>query len=489
MRNSAKLALVCSLALAVPLLGRADPPDFLILHNGAALMGHVSFDGETYTLRSPSGTGESRYAAKAVAKVCKGPLEAYTFLKQSATLDDPLERCRLARFCLSHDLFAEARVELDAAVELEPRCPEAKALRAQLTRKKNKPAQSEPVIPALPQTPVTPIPPAKLDDWPLALTPAGSQDYSRRIQPVLLQSCGTGACHGVPEGKRGFLLSKGLYGAPPSLVMTQTNFARVLGLLNKEAPETSLLLEKSREKHGGAKAPPLDHETYVALRNWVMTMSGKVEVTAKAEARETPVLGAPASAPPAFAAGNDAASSPPSTGSSLPPIPGVSAARQVGRAEQRTESSTPIESVPATTTGGLPKIPGIMKAAEQMGLKPSSPPSKPTPPAPASKSDGNRPPTASQPADPKDNPAFRDYARTRGHVPPLPNVTKAPPEQIRIQNAGTVQTAYPSPPDIPNDVFERLQRQASQKNDAKDTGSPRVPFLRGGEPVNPPPRQ
>jgi hypothetical protein len=486
MRNSANLALVCSLVLAVPTLGRADPPDFLILRNGAALMGHVAFDGETYSLRSPSGTGESRYAARAVAKVCKGPLEAYTFLKQSATLDDPLERCRLARFCLSHELFAEAKVELDAAVELEPRCAEARTLRAQLALKKNKPAPSEPVIPALPTTPVSPIPPAKFDDWPLALTPAGSQDYSRRIQPMLLQSCGTGACHGVPEGKRGFYLSKGLYGAPPSLVMTQTNFARVLGLLNKEAPEASLLLEKAREKHGGAKAPPLDHETYVALRNWVMTMSGKVEVTAKAETRETPVLGAPASASPAFAAGNDVASTPPPTGSSLPPIPGVSAARQVGRAEPTTESNPPVDSVPATTPNGLPKIPGIMKAAEQMGLKPPSPPSKLTPPAPASKSNGNVPPTASQPADPTDNPAFKEYAKNLGHVPPMASPTKELPRQIRIQNAGTVQTAYPSLPDIPDDVFERLQRQASQKNDAKDTGSPRAPFLRGGVPVSPP---
>ena len=88
-----------------------------------------------------------------------------------------------------------------------------------------------------------------------------------------------------------------------------------------------------------------------------------------------------------------------------------------------------------------------------------------------------------------DNPAVREYARNRGHVPPIPSPTKEPPQQIRIQNAGTVQTSYPALPDIPDDVFRKLERQAKEKDTPKETGTPRVPFLRGGAPVSTPPKQ
>src|SRR5436190_4787053 len=108
MRNSSKLVLALGFfVVAVPV--GAEPPDVLVLRNGGTLVGRVTRDGESYSLRTLTGTGESRYPAAAVAKVCKGPREAYEFLKPSLRADEPLEHCRLARSCPAHDLLQEAR--------------------------------------------------------------------------------------------------------------------------------------------------------------------------------------------------------------------------------------------------------------------------------------------------------------------------------------------------------------------------------------------
>src|SRR5215212_5341012 len=124
MGNSSSLSLVLGLFLLSAAPAVAEPPDVLVLRNGGTLVGRVTRDGESYVLRTLTGTGESRYPASVVAKACKGPREAYEFLKPSILSDEPLDHCRLARFCLTHDLLDETRAEIAAALKLAPRCGE-----------------------------------------------------------------------------------------------------------------------------------------------------------------------------------------------------------------------------------------------------------------------------------------------------------------------------------------------------------------------------
>jgi hypothetical protein len=492
MRYSSKLSLMLSLFLAFG-VAQADDPHVLVLRNGATLVGRVTQDGDSFVRRSLTGTGESRYPAAIVAKHCKSPREAYEYLRPTLRADEPLDHCRLARFCVTHELLDEAKTELALALKLDPRCTEARTLQVQMDLKKKRPAQSEPVVPALPSSPVMPIPAAKLDDWPLALTPAGFKDYSQRVQPMLLLGCGTGACHGVAEGKRGFLLTRGLYGLTPSPLVSHTNLERVLGLVDKNHLDESLLLAKAREKHGGLKTPPLDPQAYTALRQWVLSMAGKPEAVARTE---TPSVFVPATVPTSaangFAAGETAVA-PPAPGTSpagLPPIPGLAggAARQLGLPPPKPDERPATEVPPTATPSGPPKIPGLTgKAAEQMGQKPPAAPPMNPPPSGAPPAQGTAPPGETKPPAPQDTAAFQDFARRLGHVPPVANVTKEPPRQMRLPQGATYRHAFPPLPDIPDDIFYQLQRQAhQQKAPPPSDVAPQVPFLNGGTVVNSP---
>src|SRR5437762_10677023 len=94
--NKLGMALGIWLALLAP--AQAEPPasvDYLVLKNGAVLTGRVVQEDQTYVLRSLTGTGESRYPARAVAKVCPNALEVYELIKRTIVSDDLEGRCRL----------------------------------------------------------------------------------------------------------------------------------------------------------------------------------------------------------------------------------------------------------------------------------------------------------------------------------------------------------------------------------------------------------
>jgi hypothetical protein len=476
MGNYLKVCLLLGLLLSLVMATNcqeSESIDFLIFRNGSTVSGHVTRENDWYALRNDSGQGESRYPVSTVLEVCKGARETYLFLKERIPSDDPAGHCLVARFCVTNGLDKEARDEIQTALKLDRRCTDARSLLAQLENKGKKP---DTPVPDLPAPTVSSLPAARLEEWPQAMQ-GGFTEYTKHIQPILLNGCGTTACHGTAEGRRAFTLTRGLYGAAPSPLTSRTNLERVLGLVNKEHPDESELLKRGLQIHGGAKNAPLlgaDQAAYQQLQAWVATVCG-IKPEAIVKSNQSSGITNPtgfASGEVEQTAGNRPKSEESRFGDPVA-LPAVVPSQPPKTTEPQDSNAT------RPVTAALPVIPGLSgKAASQLGQAPpsQSPVKNLTPSA--------QPDTKKQPPkNLKDDPEVLNYTRQLGVHPTIPGPDREPPRQIRVQNAGSFAIRTPAPPDIPEEYKRPAPAKEPGNNDEK---SKEMRSLPNGTIVNPP---
>jgi hypothetical protein len=265
--NHSLCLLPALMTLGTLVLAAEEPPQrrVLVLTNETTLVGQIELkDGH---LEIKTASGSSLIPQARVLKLCDTPEDAYVFLKQRSKGKDPQDGLRLARWCLKHELAEQARLEAEEVLAHQPKNLEAQRIIRAVT---DAGTQLAPGAPSQSKPPVT-------------LATAGEHSYSpetlrsftQRLQPVLINSCGTGACHGGGKGT-GFELQR-----PPSISLVQPNLTRhnlvqTLRLIDKDDSPNSALLRKALEAHGGATRPPLtgkDAPAYQTLEAWVMTVA------------------------------------------------------------------------------------------------------------------------------------------------------------------------------------------------------------------------
>lgn len=290
MKTLCLLCLACGLAEQPP----SEPAEsVLVLANEGVLVGRVDRVPAGYRLRSER--GESIFPTEKVLRVCGSRREAYFYLQGRANLRDPHERLRLARWCSNQGLLLEAKLEAEAAVALKAGHPEANALLRQLQRQLDEAGKANTLpSPAVDSSLPAASPPLRtpaeasgnpLEGWEKALTKPALKEFTHRIQPILLNSCGTGGCHGGERPAGGFHLQ-----VPPSAhsqtpTLTRHNLGQALRLVNKADFGNSLLLKKGLEAHGGTSRLPLggaETPTYRAVEAWLRLIAPPSPVVAKA---------------------------------------------------------------------------------------------------------------------------------------------------------------------------------------------------------------
>jgi hypothetical protein len=286
MRTYAVCAMLGIIALG-PLLAEDKPAvQIIVLANDATLQGQVQRIDNAYHIRGERGT--TVLPAQQVAKVVDSLPEAYAFLRSRANLRDPDERCRLARWCRSAGLEMEAIMEVGCALELRPDHAEAIGLRNLLQEDRAKAARKTPAPPdrspplqgvaagvntanGTTKAPSTTF--VALEGWDHVQSGPLFVEYTRAIQPMLFNGCGTGACHGnVENAAAAFTLRRPYDASNVTPHLTRQNLAQTLVQIDKKEPERSKLLKKALEPHGGATRGPLgssDSPAYRQLAAWV----------------------------------------------------------------------------------------------------------------------------------------------------------------------------------------------------------------------------
>lgn len=220
----------------------------VLMRNGAVLRGEVQVVGDQVCVLNPG--AELRVRASQVAKVASTVEEIYEWQRAETPIPLPADRLRLAEWCQQQQLWRQAAEELDALERLAPGDPRTAAARARLMAAWERDRLGEPASKAPARTTTTIA--APIDTPPL---PEGAlQEFTRRVQPTLVNNCTISGCH-QRGGKQQFQLDRSLVYGNADRRSTLINLMAVLSQIDRESPQASPLLQAARSPHGGVLGP------------------------------------------------------------------------------------------------------------------------------------------------------------------------------------------------------------------------------------------
>lgn len=307
------VALVVPLALCASMTRGADPADALdghfqgvvVLRDGGVLTGAIVSDGQQYRVATAS--REVSVAAGKIEVIAATVEEAYERRRSALRNPSADTHIRLADWCLRQNLLDQASAELALARSMEPTHPKlvllerrvavAKSPRERIasTAREESPQGAAKRAPARKEV-------ANLRLLTSELPEGAVERFTRKIQPVVVNSCTNAGCHQV-GGEQSFQLDRSLLHGMASRRSTTRNLHAVLSLIDRSRPEESPLLTVPRRPHGGMDEPvfgPYDAKLVQQLTDWVELVTGKEEqnaVPAPGAAQASEVAMSPAPAP------------------------------------------------------------------------------------------------------------------------------------------------------------------------------------------------
>lgn len=247
-----------------------------LLRNGSLLEGEVSRVGDQVIVRSEGAT--LRLPIAAVAFTGESASEAFQWRRSQSgdsisTIEDHLH---LADWALTNRLTAEAALEILEARQIDPSDLRIGPLERRL---------SDVLRPAAdPAPPRTESATATSDagEAPLPRLPAeGVAHFTRRIQPLLLNGCGAGGCHGGVRPDDPFALDRASLHGRANAVSTQANLRTIVAAIDLGSPSRSPLLAAAHGPHAGVApfAGPRRDELVERLTRWVYEVAAENAVT------------------------------------------------------------------------------------------------------------------------------------------------------------------------------------------------------------------
>ena len=246
----------------------------LVMRTGAVVSGKILRSGDLYQVIGPY--GQMHVPAELVKLRCSDLQEAYAKLHETAKSHHSANaQITLARWCLTHHLDNQARQELHEALVLEPDREDAK----RLLRDAEDTLKSNPNNAPAGQ-PVSPVAAARrapaADDETVTmggLSREQALQFTRRIQPLLVNSCAAAGCHSR-DSQTGFRLQNVSPGKNANRNATERNLAQILEHIDVKMPKTSSLLTAPRRKHGRKGRPVFagqrGDEQFAELEKWVV---------------------------------------------------------------------------------------------------------------------------------------------------------------------------------------------------------------------------
>jgi hypothetical protein len=196
--------------------------------------------------------------------------EAYDYRRQRLASNTVETHLALAEWCLRYDLLAEAGDELTAARNLGPDHPNLTVLDRRLVAAKERPSKT--VAAANQKSSAATVSRASTSSAVTPDLPNGVLEmFTRKVQPVLVNSCTVSKCH-ESGGPQSFQLNRAVLRGEANRHTTMQNLAAALALVDREHPETSALLTVPRQAHGGMSGPIFgarQEQAFKHLSDWV----------------------------------------------------------------------------------------------------------------------------------------------------------------------------------------------------------------------------
>jgi len=262
----------------------ASPPSegVLLLRNGSLLQGDITQTGEGFDVVVES--GRIHVKSEDVEFHCRTLEEGYRQKRALIRPGDLRAQLDLAQWCQRYGLLERAAEELARARALDPNHPLIplieRRIKMSLCRPEPTDAQSarpdgHPAEPKADR--VDPCPSSEeLDQSVRELPPGAVEEFTRTIQPILVNRCSAAGCHG-PGSDHAFRLLRLPSGRPASRRLTQRNLHGTLAWIDQEKPGHSKLLTVPVQPHGSAPTIFPDHQRdqYQRLVDWVYQVAGQ----------------------------------------------------------------------------------------------------------------------------------------------------------------------------------------------------------------------
>ncbi len=251
----------------------AQPPGVLVLFDGRVVTGAIAEQNGGYFVRQANG-GQVFMPFEVIRLTATSMNEAYE--KQRDTLKKPTvaDHLTLAQWCFDNKLHDQANEQLAAALRLEPGRSDARALLQQVAAAQGTDADDGPTDASDPGSGARAF---------SGLRPATTGDFTRRIQPVLVNKCGNATCHGSASQNSFQLVNPGLARRQRRLE-TEQNLEATLRQIDRERPDLSPLLRTPQDReslvHRGIFIGPLGDGQIKMLQEWVRQAAGEMDDTA-----------------------------------------------------------------------------------------------------------------------------------------------------------------------------------------------------------------
>jgi hypothetical protein len=304
----------------------AARPLLVVLLNGSIVQGRVErsvdrlvvSNGPWYVVRVPS--ADVDFVAPDLAA-------AYRIKRSRLGERDFSRHLQLAQWCLRHGAPAQAADELLHLRRLDPHHSAVQTLQQQLLRSvaadatpadSTDPPPTRAVNARPAQASVPASAPADADEPMPEVAAAAVSQFTRSIQPLLLNRCGQAACHGIAS-RNGFSLERLRAGGAARKEVTWRNLRAALAQVDPAHVAESPLLDRALKPHGTSQRPPFGpHEMrqYQRLLDWVDKMTA-----ADAEGDSVPATSPMARRPPVVTAETEADAADVSAATGPEPLP------------------------------------------------------------------------------------------------------------------------------------------------------------------------
>ncbi len=255
---------------------------YIQLQNGNVVFAELHAEGDRVRI---TGEGSEWYLSKSqVVRTASSLEELYAAALEPLSEDDIPRRIALADWCLRYGLPAHATELLAGLIKEAPDDGRVELLRRRIAlaeRPAPTAAKAAPQVDNAEAKRVTTA--AQLN----ALPPGAVEDFTRRVQPILVNNCTASGCH-RPGGSQQLQLHRELLFGHSDQRSTTANLISVLAAIDRTNPEASKLLAALREPHAGSLTPRLDGRRG-ALREEVEAWTSRV-----AGQRKEPPMIAPA---------------------------------------------------------------------------------------------------------------------------------------------------------------------------------------------------
>ena len=218
----------------------------LLMKTGRLVSGEIGESAGGYLVKNPTGSMLVPY--EDVAFEAKNLHEIY--LKQRSSMKFPTanSHLNLARWCITNELFEEAKDELRDAIRLEPKRSEPQLMLRQLMSVS--PTKERMTVQQKIQEKLIT---KKLENADEATSLTGisreqSAVFVRKIQPIMLNKCGNAKCHGNAATSK-FRLTQVTRRYGNHRIYAEKNLAEVMKWIDFHQPSNSPLIVKPIQEH------------------------------------------------------------------------------------------------------------------------------------------------------------------------------------------------------------------------------------------------